>query len=194
MSEHPATMPGEHEAHPVRTAPRWGMSPLDCKTHAIDEDPGHPYGVYLARCGHRLLKGTTLHDEAPGWICRSCLRWNEQPHPQREDGREERAATRVTDQPRTPAPVQVPVQGTPTHDGTAPTLLVIHETGGTWMIHSTHHADLAAAATETRRRRHTLRQLITLAGDAPTLTGQQLRDRLRTLATDAAEPCRVTPG
>ena len=119
MSEHPATMPGEREAHPVRIAPRWGMSPLDCKAHAIDEDTEHPYGVYIARCGHRLLMGTILHDEAPGWMCLFCLRWSEQPHPQREEGGEERVATRVTDQPRTPAPVQVSVQGTRTHDGTA---------------------------------------------------------------------------
>ena len=113
MSEHPATMPGEREAHPVRTAPRWGMSPLDCKAHAIDEDAEHPYGVYIARCGHRLLMGTNLHDEAPDWMCLSCLRWSEQPRLEREEGGEERVATRVTDQPRTPAPVQVPVTGLP---------------------------------------------------------------------------------
>ncbi|MGH3771417.1 MAG: hypothetical protein ACRDRW_08495 [Pseudonocardiaceae bacterium] len=48
----------------------------------------------------------------------------------------------------------------------------------------THLADLAAAG-EIRRLRHTPRQVITLADDAPTITDQQLRDRLLTLASDA---------
>ncbi|MGH3834056.1 MAG: hypothetical protein ACRDRS_27060 [Pseudonocardiaceae bacterium] len=112
MSEHPATMPGEREAHRVRTAPRWGLSPLDRKAHAIDEDAEHPYGVYIARCGHRLLRGTTLHDEAPDWMCLSCLRWSEQPRPQREEDGEERVTTRSSSR-TPPAPVQVSVQVSP---------------------------------------------------------------------------------
>jgi len=48
-----------------------------------------------------------------------------------------------------------------------------------------HLADLTAAAEDIGRLRHTLRQVITLADDAPTLTDQQLRDRLLTLVSDA---------
>jgi len=48
-----------------------------------------------------------------------------------------------------------------------------------------HLADRAAAVEEISRLRTTLRQVITLADDAPTLTDQQLRDRLLTLASDA---------
>jgi hypothetical protein len=85
MSEHPATMPGAREAHPV-AAPRWGVSSLDWRSHAVDVDVDHPYGVYVARCGQRLFMGTSLYDEAPGWMCLSCLRWAEQPRPEREEG------------------------------------------------------------------------------------------------------------
>ncbi|MGH3807904.1 MAG: hypothetical protein ACRDRU_15025 [Pseudonocardiaceae bacterium] len=48
-----------------------------------------------------------------------------------------------------------------------------------------HLADLAAAAGEIGRLRHALRQVITLADDAPTITDQQLRDRLLALAFHA---------
>lgn len=48
-----------------------------------------------------------------------------------------------------------------------------------------HLAGLAAAAGEIWRLRHALRQVITLADDAPTLTDEQLRDRLLTLASAA---------
>lgn len=44
---------------------------------------------------------------------------------------------------------------------------------------------LAAAAEEIRRLRWTLRQVITLADDVPTITDQQLRDRLLALAQRA---------
>jgi hypothetical protein len=77
MSEHSATVPGALEGHPVSIPPRWGLSSLDAHAHAIDEDVDHPYGVYVARCGHRLFMGTSLYDEPPGWICLSCLRWTE---------------------------------------------------------------------------------------------------------------------
>jgi hypothetical protein len=52
-------------------------------------------------------------------------------------------------------------------------------------LRSTRLADLAAAAGEIWRLRHTLRQVITLADDAPTITDEQLRDRLLALALDA---------
>ncbi|MBV8539670.1 MAG: hypothetical protein JO063_00755 [Pseudonocardiales bacterium] len=48
-----------------------------------------------------------------------------------------------------------------------------------------HHADLTAAAEEISRLRWALRQVITLVDDAPTLTDQQLQDRLLTLASHA---------
>ncbi|MGH3683852.1 MAG: hypothetical protein ACRDSM_02070 [Pseudonocardiaceae bacterium] len=55
------------------------MSSLDYRAHAIDEDADHPYGVYVARCGHRLFQGTSLHDEPPrgGGTCPPCARWTE---------------------------------------------------------------------------------------------------------------------
>ncbi|MGH3720105.1 MAG: hypothetical protein ACRDRI_14935 [Pseudonocardiaceae bacterium] len=78
MSAVPAPrLPGPAGAgHPV-AAPRWGVSPLDWQSHAIDEDADHPYGVYVARCGQGLFMGTSLYDEPPGWICLTCLRWTE---------------------------------------------------------------------------------------------------------------------
>ncbi|MBV8539002.1 MAG: hypothetical protein JO063_08055 [Pseudonocardiales bacterium] len=75
--------------------------------------------------------------------------------------------------------------------GTAPT---IHtwSCGLNWVIsvvnphlRPAHLADLAAAAGEIGRLRRMLRQVITLADDAPTITDEQLRDRLLTLASDA---------
>ncbi|MGH3709872.1 MAG: hypothetical protein ACRDRQ_17585 [Pseudonocardiaceae bacterium] len=68
---------------PVGVAPRWGVSSLDWRSHAVDEDADHPYGVYVARCGQRLFMGTSLYDVAPGWMCLSCLRWVGQPRPVR---------------------------------------------------------------------------------------------------------------
>ncbi|MGH3771421.1 MAG: hypothetical protein ACRDRW_08515, partial [Pseudonocardiaceae bacterium] len=38
-------------AHPVGGVPRWGVSSLDWRSHAVDGDADHPYGVYVARCG-----------------------------------------------------------------------------------------------------------------------------------------------
>jgi len=63
--------------HPVAGAPRWGVSSLDWQSHAIDEGADHPYEVYVARCGQRVFMGASLYDEAPGWMCVSCLRWTE---------------------------------------------------------------------------------------------------------------------
>ncbi|MGH3833533.1 MAG: hypothetical protein ACRDRS_24375 [Pseudonocardiaceae bacterium] len=78
--------------------------------------------------------------------------------------------------------------------GTAPTIQTWSCTtcGLNWVIsmvnphlRSTHLADLAAAVEEIGRLRWTLRQVITLADDAPQLTDQQLRDRLLALACHA---------
>ncbi|MBW0009676.1 MAG: hypothetical protein JO063_06090 [Pseudonocardiales bacterium] len=59
------------------TAPRWGVSSLDWRSHAIDEGADHPYEMYVARCGQRLVMGSSLYDEAPGWMCLACARWTE---------------------------------------------------------------------------------------------------------------------
>lgn len=57
--------------------PRWALSPLDWQAHAIDPWADHPLGVWIARCGHRLLSGTTLHDTPPGSRCPACTRWSQ---------------------------------------------------------------------------------------------------------------------
>ncbi|MGH3830082.1 MAG: hypothetical protein ACRDRS_06450 [Pseudonocardiaceae bacterium] len=75
MSEHPATVPGAHVGD--ADAPRWGVSSLDWQSHAIDENAEHPDEVYMTRCGQRLVSGTTLYKEAPGWMCVPCLRGTE---------------------------------------------------------------------------------------------------------------------
>ncbi len=84
--------------------------------------------------------------------------------------------------------------------GTTPTIRTWSCTtcGLNWVIsvvnphlRPTHLADLAAVE-EIGRLRRTLRQVITLADDAPTLTDEQLRDRLLALASDAVpgdRPC-----
>lgn len=56
----------------AQRAPRWGVSALDWRSHAVDETADHPPGVYVARCGHQLRGAATLYDEAPGWMCLSC--------------------------------------------------------------------------------------------------------------------------
>lgn len=53
-------------------------------------------------------------------------------------------------------------------------------------LRTTYPADLAATAHEIHRLRRTLRQIITLADDAPELADPELRDRLLTLAADAS--------
>ena len=78
-------MSGDSATAPVGIVPRWGVSSLDWRSHAVDVDADHPYGVYVARCGQRLFMGTSLYDEAPGWMCLSCLHWAEQPRPEREE-------------------------------------------------------------------------------------------------------------
>ncbi|MGH3720709.1 MAG: hypothetical protein ACRDRI_18060 [Pseudonocardiaceae bacterium] len=76
MSGDPAIVPDTREGH-LRGAPRWGVSSADWRAHAVDEDADHPHGVYVARCGHQLRGAATLYDEAPDWMCLSCLRWTD---------------------------------------------------------------------------------------------------------------------
>jgi hypothetical protein len=59
---------------PVSPAPRWGLSPLDWHADAINELVHHPIGVYVARCGHRLMMLITLHESPPSRICLSRTR------------------------------------------------------------------------------------------------------------------------
>lgn len=54
---------------------RWALSRLDWHAHAVDEVADHPYGVWIARCGHRLLMVTGLHEDPPSRICPTCARW-----------------------------------------------------------------------------------------------------------------------
>jgi hypothetical protein len=61
---------------PLTMAPRWALSPLDWHAHAIDTWADHPLGLWIARCGHRLLGGTSLHDTPPGQRCPACARWS----------------------------------------------------------------------------------------------------------------------
>lgn len=76
-------VPGSLGAVQSRTAARtvgptmtikWGLSVLDWHAHAIDENADHPIGVYVARCGHRLMMVTTLHESPPSRICAECGR------------------------------------------------------------------------------------------------------------------------
>ncbi|MGH3770000.1 MAG: hypothetical protein ACRDRW_01135 [Pseudonocardiaceae bacterium] len=65
-------------AHPV-SGPGWGVSSRDWQSHAVDVDAEHPDGVYVARCGQRLVMGASLYDEPPpgGWMCLACTRWTD---------------------------------------------------------------------------------------------------------------------
>ncbi|HEY3691460.1 MAG TPA: hypothetical protein VGL46_14385 [Pseudonocardiaceae bacterium] len=61
----------------IVAAPRWGLSRLDNNAHAVDIDADHPNGVYVTRCGHRLLMVVSLHDEPPERIWMFCARWSD---------------------------------------------------------------------------------------------------------------------
>ncbi|MGH3852986.1 MAG: hypothetical protein ACRDR6_05700 [Pseudonocardiaceae bacterium] len=52
---------------------RWALSVLDFRAHAVDEDDNHPFGVFIAVCGHPLLLDG-LHDEPQGGLCTGCSR------------------------------------------------------------------------------------------------------------------------
>jgi hypothetical protein len=51
---------------------KWGLSPLDWRSHAIDERAYHPIGVLRAECGHLLMMVTTLHERPNGTPCEAC--------------------------------------------------------------------------------------------------------------------------
>ncbi|MGH3673777.1 MAG: hypothetical protein ACRDSH_24620 [Pseudonocardiaceae bacterium] len=51
---------------------KWGLSVVDWQRHAIEEYGDHPIGVYIARCGHRLMMVTELHEEPAGRLCETC--------------------------------------------------------------------------------------------------------------------------
>lgn len=51
--------------------PRWALSLLDFDAHAVDQGGDHPFGVFIALCGHRLLM-TGLYDKPPGGLCPGC--------------------------------------------------------------------------------------------------------------------------
>jgi hypothetical protein len=50
-----------------------GVSRVDARAHAVDPGGEHPALVYLARCGHRLLRRTTLYEVSPARRCPSCV-------------------------------------------------------------------------------------------------------------------------
>lgn len=54
------------------TAIKWGLSPLDWCSHAIDERRDHPIGVLRAECSHLLMMVTILHDRPYGTPCQTC--------------------------------------------------------------------------------------------------------------------------
>ena len=67
--------PGDYLAPPL-----WGLSPADRYAHAVDPDADHPASMYVARCGHRLLRQqTTLRDAPQGHRCVRCARWSGTP-------------------------------------------------------------------------------------------------------------------
>jgi hypothetical protein len=62
--------PGDYLAPPL-----WGLSLADRHAHAVDPGADHPASMYVARCGHRLLRQqTTLRDAPQGQRCMRCTR------------------------------------------------------------------------------------------------------------------------
>ncbi|MBV9164435.1 MAG: hypothetical protein JO309_11660 [Pseudonocardiales bacterium] len=51
----------------------WGWSRVDGRAHAVDPGGEHPALVYLARCGHRLLRRTILREVPSGRRCPACV-------------------------------------------------------------------------------------------------------------------------
>lgn len=49
----------------------WGLSPLDWRSHAIDEQRNHPLSVLKAECGHLLIM-VPLHEAHYGPACQAC--------------------------------------------------------------------------------------------------------------------------
>jgi len=52
----------------------WGWSRVDGREHAIDPGGEHSVLVYVARCGHRLLRQTAVFDVPQGQCCPGCAR------------------------------------------------------------------------------------------------------------------------
>jgi hypothetical protein len=55
------------------TGQLWGWSRVDGREHAVDPGGEHPALVYLAQCGHRLLRRTILREVSPGRRCPVCI-------------------------------------------------------------------------------------------------------------------------
>jgi hypothetical protein len=56
----------------VSAVVKWGLSPLDWRSHAVDEWADHPIGVYRAQCGHLLMMVTALLKMPYGKRCEAC--------------------------------------------------------------------------------------------------------------------------
>lgn len=63
--------PSVGESGPVRYL--WGLSRVDGREHAVDPDAEHPALVYVAWCGHRVLRRSVLCDVPQGRCCPSCV-------------------------------------------------------------------------------------------------------------------------
>ena len=73
VNDHPVTVPGAREWHPVRSPARWARSPLDYHAHLLLPQSEHPPGVLKARCGELLTTSVTQHDQPlPGLNCQRC--------------------------------------------------------------------------------------------------------------------------
>jgi hypothetical protein len=55
------------------TGQLWGLSRVNGREHEVDPGGEHPALVYLARCGHRLLRRTILREVPPGRRCPACV-------------------------------------------------------------------------------------------------------------------------
>lgn len=56
---------------------KWGLSPLDWRSHAIDDQRDHSLGVLKAECGHLLMMIITLHEVPYGPACQACATWQQ---------------------------------------------------------------------------------------------------------------------
>ena len=65
----PATTAGDG-GHPMSI--KWGLSPLDWRSHAVDEHQENPTGGLKAECGHLLMMDASLHEEPCGTQCETC--------------------------------------------------------------------------------------------------------------------------
>ncbi len=70
--------------------PRWALSLLDFRAHAVNPLDDHPFGVFVAFCGHRLLI-CELHEKPSGGLCLQC---RQVVTVRRIDGRSERGPSR----------------------------------------------------------------------------------------------------